>query len=215
MATEAPNVGTNTEPATAVDVVAAAVDAPVDAGTTAAPLGTADGDTDGSKQSATVPLAAPAGTALTVKTRQLTNPLNAFLAASTPRPNLADATEEEDERMSELNLPTAPKTLDRTGQRTYLTACKTLETVPITFFYRNLVSETVDMTHRGIGPRGAQAMAECLAVCPLSRRAAVDTVLQSSTRRLFTSTWRTTGSMTRAEWPWASFSLRTSPSPIW
>ncbi|EDO39085.1 predicted protein, partial [Nematostella vectensis] len=59
---------------------------------------------------------------------------------------------------------------DPTGRKVYLQACKTLEVTPVSYFLRHIQDPRVDMKHRGLGAKGAKAMAIALVVlyrsCP-------------------------------------------------
>ena len=55
---------------------------------------------------------------------------------------------------------------DRSGRKTYIKTCETLGIIPTSYFLRTLQNgeSQVMMSHHGIGPKGAKAIAISLAV---------------------------------------------------
>ncbi|XP_048585714.1 leucine-rich repeat-containing protein 74B isoform X3 [Nematostella vectensis] len=67
-----------------------------------------------------------------------------------------------DEWDTDLETEEKAEEYDPTGRKVYLQACKTLEVTPVSYFLRHIQDPRVDMKHRGLGAKGAKAMAIAL-----------------------------------------------------
>lgn len=74
----------------------------------------------------------------------------------------SDATENDSDYDTDLDVEETAERYDATGSKLYLAACKCLDVTPVSFFLRNIREKQLDLKHRLLGPKGGKALAAAL-----------------------------------------------------